>query len=50
MYNSSGQLVLKKKITNDTNLDITSLIKGIYVLEIKNNQGTFSMKLIKEAY
>ncbi|MBP1664655.1 MAG: hypothetical protein H6Q19_1795 [Bacteroidetes bacterium] len=48
IHNLDGKLVLKKKITNDTCMDISSLAAGVYVVKLKNKEGIFSCKLIKE--
>lgn len=47
IYNLSGKLI-KQIETSQNVIEIADLIPGVYVLEIKNEQGLFHSKLIKE--
>jgi len=43
MYNALGQHVFS---TQDTTIDTTQFPKGIYIVEIRTNEGIASKKLI----
>ena len=48
LYNSLGQLLLKQKITEtNTNINLTALAKGVYILRLKeNNIGVKTARMI----
>ena len=45
IYNSLGQLVLSSK---STTINTSTLSQGVYIVEVKTNQGSYSKKLIVE--
>ena len=48
IYNIIGECVLQNELSNKTNeIDISSLSKGIYVIQIKTSDKTIQRKLIK---
>ncbi|MDP1623290.1 MAG: FISUMP domain-containing protein [Bacteroidales bacterium] len=48
VYNISGEIVMQKALTEiTTNLDISSLPNGIYLIKITGGWGTIQQKLIK---
>lgn len=46
IYNTTGQLVLESKITNDNSLDLNLLSSGIYLIQFSNKKFN-SFKIIK---
>ena len=48
LYNISGMLIDKQKFNQSTDIDLSSLAKGTYVLKIHNSQGYISKKIIVE--
>ncbi|MAX69284.1 MAG: hypothetical protein CMP60_06335 [Flavobacteriales bacterium] len=49
LYNIAGQLVKSENVNSmSTNLDVSDLKKGIYILEIKSNETSIRRKLIVE--
>ena len=51
IYNDSGTLLLDKKLDADVNesqIDISQLKRGIYILNFKSDQKSWSKKLIKQ--
>ncbi len=42
----TGKEVLKKSFTNNTNVDISGFAKGVYIINILNDNNTYSEKLI----
>lgn len=49
IYNMIGELVLRKELSmNETEIDINSLNKGIYLIQIITSAKTFQQKLIRE--
>ena len=46
IYNTTGQLVLESKITNDNSLDLIQLSSGIYLIQFSNKKFN-SFKIIK---
>ena len=49
LYNIAGQLVKSENVNSmKTNLNVSDLDKGIYILEIKSNKTSIRRKLIVE--
>jgi beta-glucosidase len=48
IYNSMGELVMQKQITNSKEVDISSLSNGIYIMRILNSNSYLNYKFIKE--
>jgi hypothetical protein len=49
IYNTFGQSVLKRELNNQTNeIDISSLIRGIYILKLTSPKGTIEKIIIKK--
>ena len=49
VFNSLGECVLQNQLINSSNeIDISSLLKGIYILKLSSAGNTFETKLIKE--
>ena len=48
LYNISGMLVDKQNFNQSTDIDLSSLAKGTYVLKIHNSQGYINKKIIVE--
>jgi len=49
LYNMAGQSMLSKEVQSGSNqIDISTLVKGIYILKCKGADGMFQKKLIKE--
>jgi len=49
VYNSVGQCVLQKELSNKSNtVDISSLTRGIYIIKLITPDGTYIKKIIKE--
>lgn len=49
IYNVIGKQILVKNISKDNNtIDISNLVKGIYVVKLNSNQGSATKKLIKQ--
>jgi len=49
LYNIAGQLVKSENVNSmSTNLDVSDLKKGIYIIEIKSNETSIRRKLIVE--
>jgi hypothetical protein len=44
----SGRILIEKMVDNKTQLDVTSLKKGMYLLKIHNNSFQYTTKIIKE--
>lgn len=42
----TGKEVLRKSFTNNTNVDISSFAKGVYIINILNDNNTYSEKMI----
>ncbi len=42
----TGKEVLRKSFTNNTNVDISNFAKGVYIINILNDNNTYSEKLI----
>ena len=42
----TGREIIKKSFTNNTNIDISDLAKGVYIINILNNNKRYSEKLI----
>lgn len=47
IYNTAGQLVSKGKIS-DQKLQVHDLVKGVYFIQIKNNNNISKLKFIKK--
>lgn len=47
IYGMDGSQILSQKVENNQ-LNISSLASGFYLIQVKNNEGTTSLKLIKE--
>jgi hypothetical protein len=39
--------LLTKQITGNENISVSSLSKGVYILEITTNEGTIEKKILK---
>ncbi|MCF6181268.1 T9SS type A sorting domain-containing protein [Lutibacter sp.] len=48
VYNLLGSKILEKKVLRSNKLDISSLSKGIYILNVKANNSNFTKKIIVE--
>ena len=49
IYNLTGNRVLTKKVDQGTtNLDVSSLPQGIYIVSFKGSGGTYNRKFIKK--
>lgn len=49
IYNVVGKCVLQRDLNNDKNeIDISTLTKGIYIVQMTSTDWTFNQKLIKE--
>jgi hypothetical protein len=48
LYNISGMLVNKQKFNKSTDIDLSSLAKGTYLLKIHNSDGYINRKIIIE--
>ena len=48
LYNISGVLIDKQKFNQSTDIDLSSLAKGTYVLKIHNSQSYINKKIIIE--
>ena len=48
LYNISGMLVDKQNFNQSTDIDLSTLAKGTYVLKIHNSQGYINKKIIVE--
>ena len=49
IYNIQGQLIMQQLLIKDqTELDIDRLAKGVYVLELRNNNNVEKIKMVKE--
>jgi glucosylceramidase len=52
IYSITGQSVLKKKVNftkgNQSEIEISRLPKGLYIVNIKDQQGTYSKKVLKQ--
>lgn len=48
LYNISGMLIDKQKFNQSTDIDLSSLAKGTYVLKIHNSDGYLTKKIIVE--
>jgi hypothetical protein len=48
LYNISGMLVDKQNFNQSTDIDLSSLAKGTYVLKIHNSQGYINKKIVVE--
>jgi hypothetical protein len=46
--NSLGQIVLKQKTENTTIIDVSNLQKGIYIVSLETNYGSWNGKFVKE--
>ncbi len=46
LYNTNGQLILKTQKTS--NISVSQLPKGIYIIKINTEKGVFSSKIIKQ--
>ena len=44
----NGKTLLTKQITDNENISVSSLCKGVYILEITTNEGTIEKKIIKD--
>lgn len=44
----SGRILIEKMVDNQTQLDVTSLKKGMYLLKIHSNSFQYTTKIIKE--
>lgn len=44
----NGRILTSKKTLGSTNLDLSNLSPGIYIVKIQSSQGTKSMKVVKE--
>ncbi len=48
IFDVSGQLLLETNFDSEVQMDVSNLAKGIYLLEIKNEEGKAIRKFIKE--
>ena len=51
IYDNSGKLILQTQLSNDTNesqIDISKLSRGVYILNFKSDQKSWTKKLIKQ--
>ena len=48
LYNISGMLIDKQKFNQSTDIDLSSLAKGTYILKIHNSQGYINKKIVVE--
>jgi hypothetical protein len=48
IYNLSGKQVLQPKYNPNEAIDVSSLAKGLYVLKVQTENGSFTKKLVKE--
>lgn len=48
VYDLSGKKVFEQNFTPDCSFNLTSLKKGIYIIQIKTSKGTTNKKIIKE--
>jgi Secretion system C-terminal sorting domain len=46
--NSLGQIVLKQKTENTTTINVSNLLKGIYIVSLSTNYGSWNGKFVKE--
>jgi len=44
----NGKTVLTKQITGNENISVSSLSKGVYILEITTSDGTIEKKIVKD--
>lgn len=47
VYNTFGQLILENTFSKNTTIDISGISSGTYIVEIQNEKGSFSSKLVK---
>ncbi|CAC9975170.1 RICIN domain-containing protein [Flavobacterium panici] len=52
IFNIAGQSILKKNVNfvkgNQTEIEISRLPKGVYVVRVTDNQGSYSKKILKQ--
>jgi len=48
IYNLNGKLVLQHKYNLNEAIDVSSLAKGLYLLKVQTENGSFTKKLVKE--
>ena len=48
LYNVSGMLIDKQNFNQSTDVDLSTLAKGTYVLKIHNSEGYINKKIIVE--
>ena len=49
IYNLNGQLLISKELNDDSpEINVSSLAAGLYLIEIKTDNGTKTAKFIKE--
>lgn len=48
LFDMSGKQILKNSVKETQVLDLSSLPKGIYMISVKTEKGTFTKKIIKE--
>jgi len=46
LYNAVGQRVLARQIKTDTQLDVSRLPSGVYLISIQTDKGVYSQKLV----
>jgi len=44
----NGKMLIDKKVSMNENLSISNLPKGMYIVNVKNREGEFSTKIVKE--
>lgn len=47
VYNLAGQLVFSSKVNGDKKINLSNLKSGIYILKVKTDKGTETVKLMK---
>jgi glucosylceramidase len=52
IFNTAGQLVLNKNISfvkgNISEIEVSRLSKGVYIVKVNDNEGTYSKKVLKQ--
>ncbi|GAA3767078.1 RICIN domain-containing protein [Flavobacterium ginsengiterrae] len=52
IFNTAGQLILNKNISfvkgNISEIEVSRLSKGVYIVKVNDNEGTYSKKVLKQ--
>ncbi len=47
VYNLEGRKILATRLTYQTVIDVSHLVKGLYLVHVRSKQNTFTMKIVK---